>query len=224
MTVIRPGFVPFTAQVKGDIACIMERPKPAAAAPAPAVTAQAPRPAAPPPASTSPAGKNAPLIPPAMFERHPVKSADIPANMRAEAIKFGCGGNAIRQNAIGYSLSEESAIWELNCSKYAGNVPSKVFALVYTIDPKAQYAFTTFEIPKGENPQGSRQELLAPQWDMRTKTVSSIYTEGNGSDCGTFQRHQLTEEGKFVMIEYRAKPICDGKSMKPTEFPLIFRR
>jgi hypothetical protein len=211
LTIIRPRHVPFVANVKGNAGCNTP-----AAAPAPAPRATAPAP--------QPAQRAAPLSPPKVFERYSPRAADIPANMRAEAIKFGCDGNAIRQGAIGYSLSEESAIWELNCTKYASNVPSKVFALVYTIDPKAQYEFIKFDIPRGESHQGSPQELLGPQWDMRTKIVTSVYTEGNGSDCGTFQRHQLTDEGKFVLIEYRSKGTCDGKSMKPSEFPLLYRR
>jgi hypothetical protein len=213
LTIIRPRHVPFVATVKGNAGCNTP-----AAAPTPAPRAAAPAPA------PQQAARNAPLVPPKTFERYSPRATDIPANMRAEAVKFGCDGNAFRQGAIGYSLSEESAVWELNCQKYAPNVQSKVFALVYTLDPKAQYTFQKFDIPKGENHQGSPQELLAPVWDMRTKIITSTYTEGNGSDCGTFQRHQLTEEGTFVLIEYRSKSTCDGKSMKPSEFPLIYRR
>jgi Protein of unknown function (DUF1176) len=226
MTVVRPRFVPFTASVKGDIACGDAPPAPRQAA-APAARPASPAPAVVAPPAAAPqqqAARTPPLEVPKLFERYEVRPNDIPANMRAEAVKFGCNANALRRAPIGYSLSEESALWELNCSEYAPKVPSKIYALVYTLDPKAQYTFQIFDIPKGKNHQGSPQELLAPQWDMRTKIVSSTYTEGNGSDCGTFQRHQLTADGSFVMIEYREKSICDGKSMKPSEFPLVYRR
>lgn len=159
-----------------------------------------------------------------MFERYPLQPSAIPAKIRADAVKsIGCKEASLRQGAIAYSLSEESAIWELNCQPYASS-NAKIFLLVYTPDPAKQYTFQRFDIPKGQNHQGDPREMMAPKWDVKSRIISSTYTEGNGSDCGTFQRHQLTDEGKFVLIEYRTKEMCDGKSMKPSEFPLIFRR
>ena len=215
MTVIRPKFPPFVANVKGNAGCNTP-----AAAPVPQKsTAPQASPTPAPQAARQPA-----LEAPAMFERYPLQPSAIPAKIRADAVKsIGCKEASLRQGAIAYSLSEESALWELNCQPYASS-NAKIFLLVYTPDPAKQYTFQRFDIPKGQNHQGDPREMMAPKWDVKSRIISSTYTEGNGSDCGTFQRHQLTDEGKFVLIEYRTKEMCDGKSMKPSEFPLIFRR
>jgi len=217
MTVIRPKLPPFTAEVKGNAGCNT----PAAAAPAP--KAQAPAPAtaavAPAPASRAPA-----IAPPAMFEKYPVRPASVPARLRNEAIKsIGCNDKLTRLPIVGYSLSEESAIWEITCNEYAGDVPSKIFALVYTPDPGKQFTILKPPIPKGKQRQGNLAELLDVKWDMRARIVTASYTEGDGA-CGMYERHQLAEDGNFVLLEYREKVDCGGKPMKASEFPLVFRR
>lgn len=210
MTVIRPKFPPFVVSVLGNAGCNT----PAAPAPkrseAPAV--------APAPAS------NAALVPPALFEKFAVAGNRIPARMRQEAVKkFNCNEAELRKGAVGYSLSEESALWELNCSERMWG-KSKIFALVYMLDPAQQFTFQEFGMPKGKERQTTPQEIIAPLWDVKSRIITSIATEGNGKDCGVYERHQLTESGEFELIEYREKTMCDGKSMNPKDFPLVFRR
>ncbi|MCZ8259424.1 MAG: hypothetical protein O9333_04765 [Beijerinckiaceae bacterium] len=217
MTVIRPKLPPFIAEVKGNAGCNT----PAAPAPAPKAQAPAPAPvaAAPAPASRAPA-----LSPPAMFEKYPVRPGSVPARLRNEAIKsIGCNDKLTRLPVIGYSLSEESAIWEITCNEYAGDTPSKIFALVYTPDPGKQYTILKPPIPKGKQRQGNIAELLDVKWDMRARIVTASYIEGNGA-CGMYERHQLAEDGNFVLLEYREKIDCGGKPMKASEFPLVYRR
>ncbi len=214
MTVIRPKLPPFIAEVKGNAGCNT----PAAPAPAPKAQAPAPVAAAPAPANRAPA-----ITPPAMFEKYPVRQASVPARLRNEAIKsIGCNDKLTRLPITGYSLSEEAALWEITCNEYAGDVPSKIFALVYTPDPGKQFTILKPPIPKGKQRQGNIAELLDVKWDMRNRIVTASYTEGDGA-CGMYERHQL-EDGNFVLLEYREKVDCGGKPMKASEFPLVYRR
>ncbi|MGL5448455.1 MAG: DUF1176 domain-containing protein [Rhabdaerophilum sp.] len=211
MTVIRSKLPPFVISVKGNAGCNTP-----AAAPAPA-----PRTAAPAPQQSA----NRQLItPPAMFEAYPVRGNQVPAKLRAEAVKtMGCKDANLRKGGTGYSMSEESAIWDLTCQDYTGG-PGKIMVLVYTPDPAQNYTFLRFEVPKGKERQTHIREIVNPKWDLKTRTITSVVTEGNGRDCGIFERHQLNEEGQFELIEYREKTMCDGKSMEPREFPLVYRR
>jgi hypothetical protein len=209
MTIVRSKLPPFIAEVKGNAGCNT-----------PAAAASVPRAPAPPPAPA-----RAPAIePPAMFEKYSVRAASVPAKLRGEAVKsIGCNDKLTRLPVVGYSLSEESAIWEITCNEYAGGTPSTIFALVYTPDPARQYTILKPDIPKGKNRQGHLAELLDVKWDMKTRIVTASYTEGE-SQCGMFERHQLSADGTFVLLEYREKTQCEGKPMKPAEFPLVYRR
>ncbi len=142
-----------------------------------------------------------------IFLRSP---AAVPARLRNEAVKtIGCNDKLTRLPVVGYSLSEESAIWEITCNEYAGDVPSKIFALVYTPDPGKQFTIIKPDIPKGKARQGHVAELLDAKWDMRTRIVTAVYAEGD-NNCGMYERHQLAADGTFVLLEYREKPNCDG--------------
>lgn len=208
MTVIRPGFVPFVAQVKGDIACNMEPPKPASATAPPRAAAPSP-----PPASSDPA-----------LQSYPVAGKDVPARLRAEAVKaMGCKDATLRKGGTAYSLSEEAAIWELPCDDFVSG-PGKIMMLVYTPDPSQNYTFLSFPMPKGQDRHLGARIIVNPRWDLRSRVMTSIVTEGNGRDCGVYERHRLNAEGKFELIEYREKTLCDGKSMDPKDFPVVFRR
>lgn len=205
MTVIRPKLPPFVISVKGNAGCNTP------AAPAPRAAAPAPQPKQ----ETNAIGS---------FSPYPVRGAEVPAKMRAEAVKsIGCKDANLRKGGSGYSMSEESAIWELTCEDYAGG-PGKIMVLVYTPDPAQNYTFLRFDVPKGKERQTNIREIVNPKWDLKARVITSIVTEGNGRDCGIFERHRLNDEGKFELIEYREKTICDGKSMDPKDFPLVYRR
>jgi hypothetical protein len=160
---------------------------------------------------------------PAMFERYPVRAQSLPRNMTQEAVKkFGCEAATLRGAVTGYQMSEESAIWQIPCGDY-GDKKSAVFALVYLTDPAAQYTFIPFKFPKGENRGLGDYAMMAPTWDMKTRIVSSINTEGNGKDCGTVERHTVTPEGGFKLVELRSRMMCDGKSIGVENFPVVFK-
>lgn len=210
MTVIRPKMPPFVSSVKGNAGCNtpaatgIGAPVPRAAAPAPQQKQE-----------TNPIGSFAP---------YPVRGNEVPARMRAEAVKAaGCKDANLRKGGTGYSMSEESAIWELMCEEYTGG-PGKIMVLVYTPDPAQNYTFLRFEVPKGKERQTNIREIVNPKWDLKARIITSVVTEGNGRDCGIYERHKLNEEGKFELIEYREKTMCDGKSMDPKDFPLVYRR
>ena len=68
----------------------------------------------------------------------------------------------------------------------------------------------------------TRHALMDPSWDIRSRTVTGIHTEGNGSDCCQYERYQVTVEGELRLVEYREKTTCDGQRMAPKDFPLVF--
>lgn len=208
MTVIRPKLPPFVVSVKGNAGCNTP-----AAAPPPVKRTQAPAPQ--PQQDTNEIGSFAP---------YPVRGNEVPAKLRAEAAKaIGCKDANLRRGGTGYSMSEESAIWELSCADYTGG-PGKIMVLVYTPDPAQNYTFQRFNVPKGKERQTNIREIVNPKWDLKARVITSVVTEGNGRDCGIYERHKLNEEGNFELIEYREKTICDGKSMDPKDFPLVYRR
>ncbi|MGL4242975.1 MAG: hypothetical protein ACRCTI_17825, partial [Beijerinckiaceae bacterium] len=141
---------------------------------------------------------------------------------QAMAKQFGCEAAIMRRPVIGYQMSEESAIWQIPCGDYGGKF-SAVFALVYLTDPAKQYSFIPFKWPKGQNRGLGDHAMMAPQWDLKARIVTSIYTEGNGRDCGSLERHRVTAEGGFQLIELRARDQCDGKSVGAENFPVVFR-
>lgn len=201
LTIVRPKLPPFAVSVKGNAGCNT-----------PAASASAPPP------------QKAPAIePPGMFEKYAVRPASVPANLKRNAKqKFQCSDKAMSGTFNGYQMSEESALWEIPCEYYAGQM-TYVYALVHVLDPATQHTFRTFDAPKGTSRIGLPGTLFGPVWDLKTRTVTSITLEG-ANDCGIYERHQVTNEGTFALVEFREKTMCDGKKMPPKDFPLIFRR
>jgi hypothetical protein len=215
MTVIRPGLPPFATDVKGAIGCHIPNAAPAPATPA----APAPKRAeAPAPVPEKTGGR------PAIFEKYSVPGKQIPRRMVAEAEKkLGCMGSVMRRGATGYSLSEESALWEIPCDTFAYQGHS-VFAIVYTTDPSAQFEFLGFDGPKGKPRPQEENQLMMPTWDIRNRIVTSISLGRGQGDCGTLERHQFGQDRQFKLIEYRDKPNCDGKEIPPEKWPLVYKR
>ncbi len=222
LTVIMDGKPPFRASVKGNAGCMTPAapdtgrksapPRRSEAAPLAEKVASVP-------AANPPAGE----VGPGMFERYPVRRAQVPAKMTDAAKKqFGCEPATLQKGVTAFQLSEESAIWQLPCGDY-GTKFSVVYALVYIPDPSADYKFLTLTLPKGVSRGLGDHALMDPKWDMKTRTVTAVYTEGNGSDCGQFERYQLTDEGGFRLVEFREKAKCDGRKLNPQDFPLVYK-
>jgi len=222
MTVITDGKLPFRTAVKGNAGCMTP------AAPDPSRKPDPPRRSD----SAPPAGKTAsgptegpPLseVGPGMFERYAVPSAQVPAKMREASRKqFGCDSATTKKGVTAFQLSEESAIWQIPCGDYGAKF-SVIYALVYIPDPSANYNFLPLASPKGTSRGLGAHALMDPKWDMKTRTVTGIHGEGNGTDCGQYERYQVTDEGGLRLVEFREKPTCDGQSLKPQEFPLVFK-
>lgn len=206
MTVIRPKFPPFVVSVKGNAGCNTP------AAPAPKRTE------APAPAPEKSGGT------PALFEKYSVPGNRIPRGMIALAEqKMSCDAKVMRSGVTGYSMSEESAFWEIPCERFAYQ-GSSVFAIVYTPDPAKQFEFVMFDAPKGKTRSMDSNQLMNPVWDVKSRTVTGI-SKGRGlGDCGTLERHRLGEDGQFTLVEYREKENCDGKVTNPREWPLVFQK
>lgn len=212
MTVVRPGFPPFVAEVKGEIGCNIPTPSNTPPAAPPAKRTEAPAP-------EKMGGK------PAMFEKYKVAGNKIPRGMIALAEqKMGCMQEVMKSlGATGYSMSEESALWEIACDTFAYQGHS-VFAIVYTPDPAKQFEFVMFDAPKGKIRSTDANQLMSPSWDIKNRIVTGLSKGRAQGDCGTLERHQLGEDGQFTLIEYREKENCDGKVVPPQQWPLVYRR
>ena len=158
-----------------------------------------------------------------MFYRYAVPRGRVSRAVRKAAIKkYDCDASVMKSGIVGYQLSEESAIWQIPCARYAYQATS-AFALVYLPDPAQNLSFLSFEYPR-KHKRGSGLGLLtSPIWHHETRTVTSIALGRAQGDCGIFERHRLSAEGQFELIEYRAKSDCDGEPTKPHQFPLLFK-
>jgi Protein of unknown function (DUF1176) len=212
MMVSMLGKEAFRASVKGGAGCI-GAPLPTT----PAVAAKAPPAPAIPPVAPPP-GANVP----ALFQRYTVPAkAFSPAFRKEVQKKFKCNSEVMKSEVIGYSMSEESALWEIPCDRFAYQ-GSSVFALVYTPAPEKQHTFLKTPAAPGLKRPTDAGVLMSPTWDIKTRTVTAL-TLGRGSgDCGTLEKFRVTPEGEFALVEVREKPQCDGNAMPPEQFPLVY--
>ena len=58
-------------------------------------------------------------------------------------------------------------------------------------------------------------------WDIKTGDLTS-FMKGRGlGDCGTYEVHRFTPDGYPHLLEFRAKPECDGNYVQPEKYPII---
>ncbi len=195
LTVIRRGRLPFRMRVKGGAGCM-----------------------------TPAAGGDEPVEDlHDIFRRYELTSADIPDAMIAaanEAYECDWREGLERAGAVAFQTSEEGALWDLGCAAGMHNA-GHVYAQVYLADP-SQFTLLAFQNVKG-HPRQSPYVLFNPVWDEASRTVSSFAVDRGLGDCGKFERHRFADGG-FELLEYRAKPQCDGNAVEPESYPLIYRR
>ncbi|KAF0232282.1 MAG: hypothetical protein FD175_104 [Beijerinckiaceae bacterium] len=230
MMVTMLGKEAFRASVKGGAGCMgnpLPRTPAAAALAAPVAPAlSAAKSAAGSVAPASAASGPAPTLrlPPApkMFERYKVDAAYFSPGFRQEVQKkFKCDAAVMRTGVTGYSLSEDSAIWEIPCERFAYQATS-VFALVYVPAPEKEHTFITIPAPPGRKRTIDNSVLMSPVWDIKSRVVTSVSLGRGQGDCGVLEKFRVTEEGGLALMEYREKPTCDGVQMTPEQFPLVF--
>ncbi|MBX9943952.1 MAG: DUF1176 domain-containing protein [Reyranella sp.] len=222
LTVVTPGKLPFRLTVKGGAGCMT----PAAAAPPPPPKAVAPQPAQPSPTVPKTVAPTPAPPPPAaaagMFAPYQVRPSLIPRAMLAEAQKkYDCNPEVMKEGGVlkAFQLSEESAVWELACDRFAYQA-SSVFALVHAERP-AEYTFIGFAAPPGRK-RDQPFVMLNAEWNPRARTVSSFALGRGMGDCGTYEVHRLVD-GRFRLVEFREKTECDGKTTPPEQYKLVFR-
>jgi hypothetical protein len=181
--------------------------------------------AAPPQASPPPATAAAPppSNPGGIFSRYAVRPNQIPRTLPATLkSRFGCDPEMLKTGVTGFQMSEESAIWELPCQRF--NIQANaVYALVYLPEPAQNLRFLSFKAPPGKKRTSAPAELISPEWDVKTRTVTGTALGRSEGDCGVYERHRVGADGEFVLVEYREKVACDGKAAKPEQFPLVYR-
>ena len=180
---------------------------------------------APPQASPPPATAAAPppSIPGGIFSRYAVRPNQIPRTLPATLkSRFGCDPEMLKTGVTGFQMSEESAIWELPCQRF--NIQANaVYALVYLPEPAQNLRFLSFKAPPGKKRTSAPAELISPEWDVKTRTVTGTALGRSEGDCGVYERHRVGADGEFVLVEYREKVACDGKATRPEQFPLVYR-
>ena len=212
MMVSMLGKEAFRASVKGGAGC-MTAPLPGPNVPA--VTAKAP----PPPPAAPPQPK---ADMPAMFERYTVKPSLFSPGFRKEVQqKFKCNPEVMKSGVVGYSLSEESAIWEIPCDRFAYQ-GSSVFALVYVAAPEKEHTFLKTPGASGHKRPTDPGVLMSPTVDIKTRTVTAVTLSRGIGDCGTLEKFRVTAAGEFALVEVREKLKCDGAPTQPEQFPLIY--
>jgi hypothetical protein len=235
LTVVMRGHRTFRQTVKGAAGCMgaqLTMAQAQALAPpatVPSVSAgSVPAPPAPaqnaatlPAVPTPRAAPATPYQPPAMFTRYAVRPQQMPRAFLTQLERArGCSAELMRAGTVGFQMSEESAIWQVPCERFAYQA-SSVYVLVYLPDPAQNLSFIDFDAPKGKARSAGPSTLFNPEWNIRSRTVSSFAMARGAGDCGSFERHRVTAEGKFELVEYREKTTCDGKVDKPESFPLV---
>ena len=199
MTVVMRGRQVFRGSVKGGAGC--------AAAPAAKPVAAAP-----------------PSQPGGAFRQYQVRMTTVPpAFLRAVEKKYDCDMDFMKSEIIGFQLSEESAIWQVRCNRAAYQTTA-VYALVYLPDPAANLRFLAFQQPPGHPRTGEAGVLIDPEWNVATRTVTSVGLGRGAGDCGVLERHRVAADGTFALVEYREKQKCDGRTVAPEAFPKIYPR
>ncbi len=208
MTVVMRGRQVFRASVKGGAGCAAAPvTKPVAAAPAAKPVAAAP-----------------PSQPGGAFRQYQVRMTTVPpAFLQAVEKKYDCDMDFMKSEIIGFQLSEESAIWQVRCMRAAYQTTA-VYALVYLPAPATNLRFLGFQQPPGHRRTGEAGVLIDPEWNVATRTVTSVALGRGAGDCGVLERHRVSADGTFALVEYREKDKCDGRRMAPEAFPKIYPR
>ncbi len=160
---------------------------------------------------------------PALFDQYAIRASILPMEIiYAAQQRHGCAAELMRTNAVGFVISEEAAIWQLGCERLAYQT-SFVFVVVKFEAPGKNFRFLEFAPPRGRERTIASAILVDPDWNLPTRTVTSIARSRAQGDCGTFERHRVTKSGDFVLVEYREKKECDGTVGRPQDWPLLFR-
>ncbi len=209
MTIVSRGKQVFRASVKGNAACMTP------AAPPPAGNrAQAPAP---------PTNTDLTANLEGVLHRYNVRPTDVPrAFVQAVQKKYNCDAEFMKTASTSFQLSEESAIWQVPCERFAYQTTA-VYALVHILEPASTPQFLSFQVPKGHPRTNEPGVLMSPEWDVKARTVKSVSLGNSSGTCGVLERHHVTIEGQFELLEYREKQQCDGPPVNPEQFPLVFR-
>ncbi len=122
-----------------------------------------------------------------------------------------------------YAISDAMSLWQIPCmmAAYQG---SSVFLAALNDRPEHN-VLLPFPFPPGEG-NGDRYDLINPQVDAASGTVTSIARGRGAGDCGVLERHKLVavegEAVEFELIEYREKTQCDGVATDPEDYPLVY--
>jgi hypothetical protein len=200
MTIVTPGKPPFRLNIKGGVGCI---------------TAAAPPPPPPPQAAPS-----TPSSAEGMFRRYQVRPNQVPRTLLADAQKrYECKPDVMSSPVTAFQLSEESAVWQLQCDRFAYNT-SSVFVIVHAERPQ-EYTFIGFAAPPGRK-RDQPFILINGQWNERERTITSFALGRGMGDCGTYEVHRLAADARFRLVEFREKENCDGKETPPQQYKLVF--
>lgn len=121
-----------------------------------------------------------------------------------------------------YAISSAMTLWEVPCNMYARTASS---VYVATLN-QSNYASVLLLPPLPDNPSaGQRYEVRLPTMQLRNTSVVSEFYDGDGT-CGSYEKCQLRavegEAVEFFLTEYRNKERCDGRQGEARTFPMVF--
>ncbi|SFK24801.1 Protein of unknown function [Pseudovibrio ascidiaceicola] len=118
-------------------------------------------------------------------------------------------------------FSKDVQVLEFACSVS----PCNMAHLYIRVDSKQpnKAKLLTFERPKQED-NSDPDVVFNGVWDIKTGDLTS-FMKGRGlGDCGTYEVHKFSSDGYPHLIEFRAKPQCDGNYVQPEKYPVILDR
>ncbi|GGB60967.1 hypothetical protein GCM10011316_36220 [Roseibium aquae] len=228
MTVIERGKVPFVLSGKGVHGCPKaagtagkrQAPEVAAADQAPLKRRIEPRPA-PSGLGSMPAGLA--FGPPVDL----VERGDVPAALQRAAREWAGSECDFDLPAAWpgtrYSVNDFYVLWQLPCFSGAYQA-SSVFGV--TQNPPGDWADILL-LPDPATPTGSLYGAMNAKVDPRTGRLETTALARGLGDCGTYAAYRLVdgpgEVLEWDLLEYRAKPECDGQVIAPEHWPLVQR-
>jgi len=124
-----------------------------------------------------------------------------------------------------YPLNNQDYLVEVLCfmGAYQGNYEYILYQNKdnnLTIKPLLFKSFTVDN--QGEFNSNSVKSLAGISNYNSEKKILNIYTKDRGlGDCGSTSQYQWKND-QFELIEYRAKPQCDGQEIDPENYPVIY--
>lgn len=149
---------------------------------------------------------------------------DIPGNVRQAISEQApeCDVDSTPGYSSSYAISGTMSLWMVPCNMYARNNTS----VLVTARKDAGADVLQVAAPPGSDGDLNHELTLAMVL-VANGMVTAVDIDPN-NNCGSFERHQLVAgEGDAVsleLLEFREKLACDGGTVEPEDYPVVYSR